>query len=73
MVQLTGSIFPGPALTVVGILSGNRIARLGAFHDLAPLILCESQHDRQNEVAGEGVLNEAYVQNVNPDILPIGS
>ena len=69
MMQLSGGVLPGSALTVVGILSGNSFARLGTFHDHASFVLCEGQHDRQDEVTSEGVLNEAHVQDMYPNAL----
>ena len=66
VLHLRLGVLPWSALPVVGILSGNRLASLGAFHNHASFVLCECKHHSQNQVAGQGVLNQSHIQNVNP-------
>ena len=58
MMQLGGGVLPGSALTVVRILSGNRLTRLGTFHDHASFVFYKGQHDCQDEVTGDGTTFE---------------
>lgn len=60
-------VLPWSTLPVVGILSGDSFTCLRALHNHAPLVLSKGQHDRQNEVAGQGILDQAHVQDVNPN------
>lgn len=75
MMQLTSGVFSGSTLMVVGILSGDCFSHLGMFHNHASFVLSEGQHDRQNEISGQGVLNEVLQVLFNvgrSDILQFG-
>ena len=66
MLQLTLRVLLRSALPEVGILAGNGFSGLGALHNHAPLILRKGEHHRQNQIPGEGVLDESHVQDVHP-------
>ena len=55
------------AVFEVGILSCGGLAGLGALYDHAPFVFGKGQHDGQNQVAGQGVLDQAHVQDVDPN------
>ena len=55
------------AVFEAGILSCGGLAGLGALYDHAPFVFGKGQHHGQNQVAGQGVLNQSHIQNVNPN------
>lgn len=55
------------AVFEVGILSCGGLAGLGALHDHAPFVFGKGQHHGQNQVAGQGVLDQAHIQDVDSD------
>ena len=67
MLYLSCGVLLRSALTEVRILPGNCFAGLGALHNHTSLILCKGQHDRENQIAGEGILHKPHVQDVYPN------
>ena len=67
MMQLRLTEFSRSALPKVGIMSGHCFSCLSALHDHASLILGEGQHDRQNQIPGERVLDQAHIQDMHPN------
>ena len=57
MLQLGGGKFLRPTLTEVWILSGNRLACLGAFYNHTPFVFCEGQHNGENQIARQSILH----------------
>ena len=55
------------AVFEVGILSCGGLAGLGALYDHAPFVFGKGQHHGQNQVAGQGVLNQSHIQDVDSD------
>ena len=69
--QCQGNLLRGeflrPAFPIIGILLRHRFSCPGALDDLRPLEFGKGQHDRQDQVAGGGILNQPHIQDMHSD------
>ena len=65
MCYLSRFIFFRSALPVSRLHTCDGLAGLGTLHDHAALVFGECQHDCEDQVARQGILDQTHVQDVN--------
>ena len=63
--NLCVSVLSRSAIVEIRIHPRNALACLRPLHDHAAIVLRKGKHDRQNQVACQGVLHQAHVEDVH--------